>query len=862
MSRSSNPQVPIIGRDAEREAALQLLYSYGKRLVTIVGPGGIGKTSLALRIATDLGSGDDPSFADGAAVVLLVSLTAARDVPLAIVEALDIQPQSNQAPIDTLLAALRDRSLLLVLDNCEQLLGPGEGELLAALIQRILAEAPGVRLLVTSRERLRLRDEHVLELGGLTLPPPGTGPHIERSAAVQLFVERAQRADPAFALQAGNRLAVAHICRQLEGSPLAIELAAAWVRVLTPQEIADALDRSLDLLTSTNRDTPTRHRSMRAALDHSWQLLSEDEQLVLAGLAIFPDGCDRVAAEAILGASHTSMPLLTLLAALIDKSLLRHEVSAGSTRYTLHALVRQYAAEQLAADHEAYAATATRHSHYYAGLLQRAVSGRTGAVQTLERKRLTHEIDNLRAAWMWATSSGDLATLRSMVRGVWVLYEANGWILEGAALFDETAEALQSSPHAAGLRSYLLVLQATFLGRAGRLNEVQPLIDEGMALAREHPADVDLADLSFGLGMIELTRGRITPAAALLTRAAANAQASSDHFVEIWAQLFAGMIARFQGDYATAEALYRHCLAISRQDGFVRGEAAALTYLADLARIQSQYATAVGQLSESLRIAGSNNDRWALALALAIRGGLAIDQGEPDEGHYLLSESAAIVRELSGEHWLLGAILCYLGEAALMRGAPREAQRHYAEVLSLVQAGTGILEGDLVYGLAQLYAHSADDQTARQLLLALDQTNAEQHILRKGARLRERIESRLPDTERIAPEQIPPLLPWLEELCARPLSERALNAPIEESEPPREVLPIPQTGESLSAREIEVLRLLVGGASNQAIADTLIISRHTAKHHVASILAKLGLATRTEAALYGRDIGLEPLAPR
>jgi predicted ATPase/DNA-binding NarL/FixJ family response regulator/DNA-binding XRE family transcriptional regulator len=870
--------IDLIGRTAERERLIRLLGEPGPRLVTLIGPGGVGKTSLALQVAKEL-AGDVTAFADGAGVVWLASVAKAGDAPLAIAEMLGYTTQSARPVADLLVEILRERSLLLVLDNLEHLLGPGEGELLAALIRRLLVEAPGVRLLATSRERLRLRDERVIELGGLAIPPSDTGPRVEQAESVQLFVERAQHIAPEFALRPENRAAIAHICRRLEGLPLAIELAATWTRAITPREIAAQIDRAIDFLEVADRDTAARHRSARAVLDHSWTLLTADERRTLARLSVFHGGCDRDAAAAVVSSefrvlssdqeisqlkTHTSK-LMTQLAALIDKSLVRRQEIDGVTRYTLHELVRQYAAEHLADDPEDQAATEARHTAYYAALLQRLIESRTGAATTAARATLNRELDNLRAAWVRAAAAQDTAALATMFRGFWILYEANGWVLDGAALYGQAAEALRTSPSATGLRGYLMVQQGAALSRIGRFDQADPLLEEGMALALASEEIAGLSDLPFNLGMIELNHGHIAAAQTLLGRAVAAAQAAGDHFVRLWAQLFIGWIARFKGDHAAAEASFQACLKAWRAQGFARGEAITLVYLGDLARIGGRYEAAAAHLSASMRIASSANDRWTQSLTLGTLGALAIDQGEWDEAGYLLAEGATIIRDLGGEPWLLGAMLCARGQLARAQGALREALRYYAEVAHMVRAGEGILTGDLAYGLARLCERAGDDETALALLYALEYATAEDYILRLAAGRRAAIERRLAPARRAAAAETArerALVPWLEELCAQPLPSEPPATPAPPIAPP--IVPagncyVPETGEVLSPREVEVLRLLIGGAGNQAVADTLVISLYTAKHHVASILQKLGVATRTQAALRGRALGLEPL---
>jgi predicted ATPase/DNA-binding CsgD family transcriptional regulator/DNA-binding XRE family transcriptional regulator len=852
--------VGLIGRGDERGELLRRLRAPGQRLITLIGPGGIGKTSLALQAAADVLSAQPPLFPDGVAMALLAPVGAAADVPLAIAEALGLPTDGTRPHAAQLDDALRGRALLLVLDNLEHLLGPGDAVALDELLGRLLSVAPELRVLATSRERLRLRGEHVVELGGLALPAGHGGAQIERSEAVQLFVERARRVAPSFTLSAANQQQVAQICQRLEGMPLALELAATWVRALAPGEILDEIGRALDFLAHADHALPARHRSIRAALDHSWALLSDAERRALARLSVFQGGCDRAGAEAVCGSDGA--PLLPTLLALIDKSLVQRGEAAGAARYSLHELVRQYAAARLAASPSEHADAVARHTAHYASLLGRMVAGNTGALSRPDRIALGREIDNLRAAWLSAAEAGDTATLAGMTRGFWVLYEANTWLLDGAALFGQAADALGASAPAAGVRGYLMVLQAIFLARAGQLDRAARLSEQGIAIVEAAGPSALSADLAFNAGMLALNRGQLAHASALLARAAGAAGAAGDHFIQLWATLFVGWTARFRGDYDAAEAAYHACQAASHEHGFARGEATALAYLGDLARVTGRLAEAAAPLSASLRIASAANDRWALSLTLGILGGLALAQNEFDEARYLLAESLATVRELGGEPWLLGGLLCAQGQLACDRGLLAEAQRCYAEVARLVRAGTVILLGELVYGLARVYERAGAPASALALLDALDEVPAEHWVSRLAAGTRQGIVAAA-GAGSLAAERPRdrPLLEWLAELCERPLAPAASQhaSPLPA---PEGALRLPDTGEALSAREVEVLRLLIAGASNQQIADTLIMSRFTAKNHVASILQKLAVGTRAQAAVRGRALGLEPLPLR
>jgi predicted ATPase len=366
------PPPDLIGRASEHDDLLQRLCATQQRLITVVGPGGIGKTSLVLCVAASLTANPQAGFADGVAVAMLAATAQAGDVPLAIAAALGLPAQSARPTLDRLVDALRDRALLLVLDNLEQLLNRINADDLVSLISRLLGAAPGLRILATSRERLGIHDEWVLALGGLEAPATNHLSLVAQATAVRLFVERAQQVAPSFTLHAEHAAIVARICRRLEGVPLAIELAASWTRALTLAEIAAGLDHGLTFLAHNDRGRPARHRSMRVALDHSWQLLDGAEQRTLACLSVFRGSFDRDAATKVAGAT------LQTITALIDKSLVRWEEAGGITRYSLHELVRHYAAEQLMANPDDRAAANARHCAYYAALLQNTISRQTG----------------------------------------------------------------------------------------------------------------------------------------------------------------------------------------------------------------------------------------------------------------------------------------------------------------------------------------------------------------------------------------------------------------------------------------------------------------------------------------------------
>ena len=340
---------PMIGRDEELAEIVNLLSTPACRLLTLLGPGGIGKTRLALETAQRMA--ENPTFPNGVYYVALQPLSAPDFMLSTIADSLDFQFYSGVEPQQQVLDYLREKALLLVLDNVEHLLQS------VGLLVEILRTAPGVRILATSRERLNLREEWVLELDGLAVPAEAKVEDLEAYSAVRLFLEQAQRVSVGFTTTDEQLSAIARICRLVEGMPLALELAASWVRAMSCKQIATEIEHSLDILETTARNVEPRHRTMRAALDQSWHLLNDAEREVFGKLAVFQGSFSREAAEQIAGAT------LRILSALVDKSMLRLD-SQG--RYDLHELLHQYAGEKLAETPEEYDAAQERHCTYYA----------------------------------------------------------------------------------------------------------------------------------------------------------------------------------------------------------------------------------------------------------------------------------------------------------------------------------------------------------------------------------------------------------------------------------------------------------------------------------------------------------------
>ena len=425
---------PFIGRAAELTDLVHLLAHPSSRLLTLLGPGGIGKTRLALAVASQVITAQQRVFLHGVHFVALADTdTAAQFVStLAQALALTVQPQSPAA--DQICHYLRDKELLLVLDNFEQLLDDTS----LAFVTKLLQTAPDVKLLLTSRVRLNLQGEQLYWLQGLHFPiaqanrEPLPLTALRQYTGIQLFIEATQRVQPAYRLTEEDARAIAAICQLVQGMPLAIELAAAWMSILTPADIAAEISRNLDFLAGEMHDLPLRQRSMRAVFDTSWRLLQPDEQVVIQQLAVFHGGFTRAAAQSVTGAT------LPLLMSLVHKAFLSQSMTA---RFEVHELVRRYATDKLMQTADKSTALRDRHTTYYAAYLAQLPSGWGRAAQP-DAAAFLQELANLRTAWLWAVAQLQVEPLAQMMNKLAHFYDIYRPKPEGEAIFRPAAEKL------------------------------------------------------------------------------------------------------------------------------------------------------------------------------------------------------------------------------------------------------------------------------------------------------------------------------------------------------------------------------------------------------------------------------------
>lgn len=742
----------FIGRESELAALTTLLADPACRLLTLVGPGGVGKTRLAIELAANRRE----CFGDGVSFVSLASISNSTFIPAAIADTLGLALHGVDDPGSQLLDYLRTKQLLLVLDNLEHLLLPGSP--IFTLLVDILRHATQVKLLVTSRQRLHLQGEWVFEIQGLPVPPAQPLGGFEDYSAVNLFIQSARRIDHGFYLSLADQPAVARICRLVDGTPLGIELAAAWVHLLSCTEIAAEIERNLDFLAVAGPDLPARHRSLRAAFKHSWNLLSSEERRVLGQLSIFQGGFGRESAEQVTGAS------LNTLSALVDKSLV-HRTCQG--RYDLHELVRQYTTAELQKTEPSTLEKARqRHSDYYLTLLARKEIDIKGARQPAVVSELSSEIGNLRLAWQWAVTHGQIEALRSAFPTLLIFFEVRSWFQIAVTFFEQAVEGLRASaahcsaapgqaeaePQRWRLCLALMKIgQGFFLFRLGQSESdpaympIEPtasrairLLKESVALLETLGDRVALAYAHLCLGVAGYTTGDFEDAREVLLTGLDISRTRGDTWLTAVHLGHLGMIAYSTGQCVEAEQRLAEGVALWREVGDVRGLVFNLSTYGMVSAALGQFGRAQQLLDESLLISGQNNDRWGVANAFNYLGQIALERKPADfeAAHYFLTESATIFREL-GARWMLVSVLNNLGQIATGQGKIKEAKQAFLEALDMAISDP-ILPAALeaLLGLAELLmAQEEFDQASEIIAQVMNHPASSQHSKDKAGQL-------------------------------------------------------------------------------------------------------------------------------
>ena len=793
------PVSRLVGRERELGALRELIDRPEVRLLTLIGPAGVGKTRLAIELAAGLHG----AFPDGIVLVEFASLSEPSLVAQVVASAVGVREQPGVPLLATLAEALHTHRLVLVLDSCEHLVGP-----CAELAERLLRACVNLRILVTSLEPLRIAGESTWTVPALSVPAPTrltSAGELADYGGVRLFVERASAVRPGFAVTERNAPIIAQLCWQLDGLPLALELAAAWIKTLTPEQVAARLEDRFRLLTGGSRTATPRHQTLRGAIEWSYSLLNVDEQTFFDQLSVFAGGCRLEAVEAVCaGNGMGEEDALPLLDRLVGNSLVVAEERHGERRYRLLESLRLYGRERLVTSGEAEA-TARRHAEHYLALAEAVEPELWGsdAVAWLDRLEIEH--DNLRAALRWATGRGDVEIALRLGAALSRFWQVHAHLSEGLKWL-ESALAWTSGVSPA--------TRARALDAAGHLardradyDRAWAFYEESLDLRRELSDRRGTALALNNLGVVAQLRGDHDRAVALHEESLALFRALGDERGVALSLLTLGTMAQLQGDHSRATAHYEESLALFQALGDTRGIAASLSSLGNLASSRGDFAAADGLYAECEALFRKLGDTRDIAACLSNQAGIARDRGNLGRAAALAQESLALFHEL-GDHRGIVACLELIGSATAAQGQSERGTRLLAAAETLRETT----------GVDRPAARGANQERTVAALCSVLGADGFARAWEAGRRLP------------------------LHEIVADAL------APAEPAAP--QIPPSGTRSGPLTRREREVAALIARGLTNRQIAEELFIAERTADTHVEHILAKLGIGSRTQVATW------------
>jgi len=693
---------PFIGRTAELEKIREEIAR--TRLLTLSGPGGMGKTRLAMKTA-ELVAAD---FREGSFFVSLAPIRSADHIVQAVAEALDFPLPTNEDPKSQLIRYLQKKNLFLVIDNFEHLLGG------VNLVSEILRNTSDVKILATSRERLNLQSETNLSIAGMDVGGDLKAKDRTANDAISLFLSSAAKVSPGFDLSPEELTRIGQICQAVGGMPLAIELAASWLHVLSVHEIYNELRKGLDILETDVRDAPERHRSIRAVFDGSWSLLDSKEREIFMRLSIFKGGFSRQAAQQVAGAS------LRQVGELVNKSILKLDPETG--RLEIHELLRQYAQEHLVDQPQAYESTKEACAGYYTEMMQDWWEYFKGAGQTPVLTAIEADIENVRAAWGYYLDERNASQLRKLVHVLWMVYWIRGWMRGGIELYSGAVDALaQAEPG-----SELQAVHAAALGHLGFFMTWVGLADQGYKLAKKSVGTLERLDFPVELAFAYHS----------LTLSAYYLDHHSDE--KDAAQGFLRIVETSGDKWLQAYGLWLVSFAELRYKRNAEAKRLAQASLNEFAQIKNDF---------------------GIALCLTALAGLAIRDAEYVQAREFFTRCMQMADRLDFP-WLSSNAIKYLGQVALLTGDIEEAHKHLSRSLRIAyDLGLDRDIANHLFNFARLRVAQDDLEAGVELLSLLLQQPASYQYRSSGGRIRDNASALLADLEKkLPPESYKPAL--------------------------------------------------------------------------------------------------------
>jgi predicted ATPase/DNA-binding CsgD family transcriptional regulator len=836
-SRLPAPLTPLVGREQEIAAVCALIFRPEVRLVTLTGTGGVGKTRLALGVAAAVNA----DFADGICLVALAPLIDPGLVLSTIAAALGVQEQGSRPLLEGLQDHLREQQLLLLLDNFEQVVSA------APVVAELLVAAPRLRVLVTSRTSLHLSGEHEFVVPPLALPDLRNLPPPDRLlqyGAIRLFVARAQAAHSAFVMTGENATAIAAICQQVDGLPLAIELAAGRSKLFAPQALLSRLRNRLTLLVGGAQDLPVRQQTLRGTIAWSYDLLGQDEKALFRRLAVFVGGCTLEAAEAVCTAQGDLLiDVLEAVAALVDKSLLRQETQAdGQPRLLMLETIREYALERLAASGEAEAVQ-RQHAIFFLRFSQEAEPKIRGAEHFLWRTRLEVEHDNLRAALRWTLESQEAEMGMQLAFSLVGFWRASNQDREGRNWCEQVLAQPGTRARTAARAMALLAAGAMTMYQ-GDLPQAQLLLEESIAIGREvgraakRTLALALAVLAYGA----LLQGHLGAARELAEEGVRLFREVGEAWGTALALNHLGRATLELGDPVAARPLLEESAALFRA-GNMQRLALPLNTLGRVALRQGDDTGARAYCEEALAVARATGDELFIAEALAELGTVALHVGDSGQATALYQQSLALIWT-RGYRECIAEDLAGLATASSLLGQPERAARLFGAVEAVRE----------VSGIRLSPLPRADyDRAVEGIRAHLDEATFAQ-AWEKGRAMP--LEQAI--AEALATQDEPPTATKFPQVNEEETSSVVPpGTPLSQS--PRALSPrraLKQHFGGLTSREREVACLVAQGKSNRAIADELVVGVSTVEAHITHIFTKLGFSSRAQIAAWAVDKGL------